>query len=839
MGVGIAYSKSGLTKLATILIVVILCMGANGIIFFASRPTFVVYALPAIADISLTMTPSKTSVVPGTPVSYLYNVSNIGEVPLTGNITDDTFGAVGTFVNLQPGGWVGYNVTHIITQNTTNTATAYGFDQYTNLATDVDSAFVQVHSGVNISLTMTPSKTSVVPGTPVSYLYNVSNIGEVPLTGNITDDTFGAVGTFVNLQPGGWVGYNVTHIITQNTTNTATAYGFDQYTNLATDVDSAFVQVHSGVNISLTMTPSKTSVVPGTPVSYLYNVSNIGEVPLTGNITDDTFGAVGTFVNLQPGGWVGYNVTHIITQNTTNTATAYGFDQYTNLATDVDSAFVQVHSGVNISLTMTPSKTSVVPGTPVSYLYNVSNIGEVPLTGNITDDTFGAVGTFVNLQPGGWVGYNVTHIITQNTTNTATAYGFDQYTNLATDVDSAFVQVHSGVNISLTMTPSKTSVVPGTPVSYLYNVSNIGEVPLTGNITDDTFGAVGTFVNLQPGGWVGYNVTHIITQNTTNTATAYGFDQYTNLATDVDSAFVQVHSGVNISLTMTPSKTKVLSGSSITYFYEVTNTGNSALTGSVIDDKLGLVGTFTDLQPEEKICFTLTCVLKASTYNVAIATATDPFGQEVKDTACCFVKVYWPSPSPVITVNSPNGGERWIQGSSYNIKWSSTGSVGSYVRIELLKRGIVNRVLASSTPNDGYYRWTIPSSLTPGNDYKIRITSTSKTVSDSSDCDFAITCKTAGTLTVTSPNCKESWRHGTTHAITWSKSGSTGSYVKIELLKDGVVNRIITSRTLNDGYYRWYIPSSLTPGNDYKIRITSIANPWIKDSSNNNFIIVT
>jgi hypothetical protein len=92
----------------------------------------------------------------------------------------------------------------------------------------------------------------------------------------------------------------------------------------------------------------------------------------------------------------------------------------------------------------------------------------------------------------------------------------------------------------LTKTPSATKVVNGTSVSYLYNVTNTGETALTGAIYDDAFGLVGSFVNLQPGGWAGFNVTHVITQNTTNVATVYGIDQFGSNVTDSASAFVQV-----------------------------------------------------------------------------------------------------------------------------------------------------------------------------------------------------------------------------------------------------------------------------------------------------------
>ena len=50
----------------------------------------------------------------------------------------------------------------------------------------------------------------------------------------------------------------------------------------------------------------------------------------------------------------------------------------------------------------------------------------------------------------------------------------------------------------------------------------------------------------------------------------------------------------------------------------------------------------------------------------------------------------------------------------------------------------------------------------------------------SSNSNFAIT---VGTLIVTAPNGGQNWVRGTTHTITWSKTGSPGSYVKIKLLK--------------------------------------------------------
>jgi peroxiredoxin len=97
------------------------------------------------------------------------------------------------------------------------------------------------------------------------------------------------------------------------------------------------------------------------------------------------------------------------------------------------------------------------------------------------------------------------------------------------------------------------------------------------------------------------------------------------------------------------------------------------------------------------------------------------------------------STTPTITVTSPNGGENWVRGTVHTITWSSFGSPGTYVKIELLKSGIVNKIIASSTANDGSYSWTIGTGNL-GTDYRIRITSTSNAaITDSSDNNFAIT----------------------------------------------------------------------------------------------------
>jgi parallel beta-helix repeat protein len=189
----------------------------------------------------------------------------------------------------------------------------------------------------------------------------------------------------------------------------------------------------------------------------------------------------------------------------------------------------------------------------------------------------------------------------------------------------------------------------------------------------------------------------------------------------------------------------------------------------------------------------------------------------------------------VVNIISPNGGESWERNTTQVIRWNYSGSPGTYVKIEILKSGVPS-IINSSAPNYGSYNWTIPTTQTPGTDYKVRITSTSNPAyNDTSNNNFTISSPTPS-INVVSPNGGENWARRTTQTIRWNYTGSPGSSVKIEILKGGVAS-IIKSSTPNDGSYKWSIPSTQKLGTDYKVRITSRSNPAYNDTSNNNFTI--
>ena len=193
-----------------------------------------------------------------------------------------------------------------------------------------------------------------------------------------------------------------------------------------------------------------------------------------------------------------------------------------------------------------------------------------------------------------------------------------------------------------------------------------------------------------------------------------------------------------------------------------------------------------------------------------------------------------------ISVTSPNGGENWLQNSAHNITWGYQNLTGN-VKIELFKGGVLDSTISAGTAiSTGTYSWTIPLGQAVGTDYSIKITSISDpSVLDSSNVNFQISATGVSSITVTSPNGGENWLQNSAHNITWDYQNLTGN-VKIELFKGGVLNSVLSSSiAIDTGTYSWTISPSQTAGTDYTIKITSLSNPSIMDSSFSNFQIST
>lgn len=99
------------------------------------------------------------------------------------------------------------------------------------------------------------------------------------------------------------------------------------------------------------------------------------------------------------------------------------------------------------------------------------------------------------------------------------------------------------------------------------------------------------------------------------------------------------------------------------------------------------------------------------------------------------------SPSEYLLVTTPDGGEIWVADQTYSVRWRSHNFSGT-VHIDLINdapdQNSTQRI-ASDVPNNGLYAWTIPASIVPGANYRIRVTSvTTSGLVDISDQRFTI-----------------------------------------------------------------------------------------------------
>jgi hypothetical protein len=184
--------------------------------------------------------------------------------------------------------------------------------------------------------------------------------------------------------------------------------------------------------------------------------------------------------------------------------------------------------------------------------------------------------------------------------------------------------------------------------------------------------------------------------------------------------------------------------------------------------------------------------------------------------------------APFLTTTSPNGGEEWEQGRSFEITWGT--NVEGNVKIDLLKGGTLHTTLTSSAPAMEPFTWNIPADFPLGTDYKIKVHSLQNdTCVDESDDFFSIT--EMSVLAVMSPNGGEVYEKDKEYTITWNDN--LPGNVKISLYKADKHTADVVASTESDGSHTWKVPQDIKTGMDYKIRVNSIDKPWLYDESDN------
>jgi uncharacterized repeat protein (TIGR01451 family) len=488
--------------------------------------------------------------------------------------------------------------------------------------------------------------------------------------------------------------------------------------------DSAIVQVaRPGIGLVKTANTAADGlpafVTSGAAVVYTYRVVNTGDTWLASiTVTDDKIGSVGAIPGpVAPGATnilfgTNLNVTAAVTNIGTVTGLpvlAAGTPLGLPPVQASDSAVaLLVRPGVRIVKTAANVADGgilyVTPNTPVVYTYQVINTGDTHLVSiGVNDDKLGAVGVILGpLAPGASQLLFKTNVgVTASVTNIATVRAVPAAANgtilpglrflEATD-NAVVLLVRPEIHMHKAATAPESGPVhqpdgfvhytsPGSNVLYVYHMHNYGDTALTNvTVNDDKLGYIGVIPFLATNGTAYLFATNYnFTNYTINIGTVTGTPAFAN-GTPIPNLAPVVHSDTAVADVSTPGvrviKTAgsakdgevlyVLAGSNVVYTYEITVTGDAALTNVIVaDDKLGLVGILPGplLPGSTNYLYATKSNTTASVTNLALVVGYPTNGlPPVNDDHQAVVTVVSPGLSIVKTADAaPDGATRYVR----------------------------------------------------------------------------------------------------------------------------------------------------------------------------------
>ncbi len=396
----------------------------------------------------------------------------------------------------------------------------------------------------------------------------------------------------------------------------------------------------------------------GDTITYTYIVTNNGELTLTDvTVVDNILGSV-TLNNtvLEPNQWAIGTLTYTVTTGDipgpiVNTALATGTDPTGDPINNIDSEYVVIEYGPEISLDKQANINTANIGETITYTYNVTNTGDVTLTSiTLADDMLGSITLgATSLAPGVFTTGTATYTVSESDIpgpiiNNATVTGTPPYGDNVNDTDSESVSITYNACIDIVKAADDTSASIGQVVTYTFTVTNCGDVTLTGvTVVDDMLGSITLgSTTLGPGVSTTGTATYTVTESDlpgpiVNNATATGTPPVGSVVSDYDIESVSVIINPCIDIVKSADIHSVPIGGVVTYTFTVTNCGDVTLTGvTVVDNKLGAItlGT-TTLSPGQSTQGTKSITTSCDHYpiltNIAVATGTDPLGGTVTD----------------------------------------------------------------------------------------------------------------------------------------------------------------------------------------------------------------
>ncbi|SFU15003.1 conserved repeat domain-containing protein, partial [Algoriphagus locisalis] len=615
----------------------------------------------------------------GDQITYTIVVENTGNVTLSDvEVIDPLTGMTEDVDALAPGESVTFTEVYTVDQDDLdagqieNTASGSGVTPGGETEEDNDSAIVDAIQDGELEVLKSADKpTFSEAGEIITYTIVVTNTGNVTLSRIYgVDNNTGLSGFILTLEPGQSRTFTEAYEVNQTDMDNGFVYnlvdanGYAPDGSQVGDSDDVTVLGLQNPDISITKTANpKTYAAPGEVITYTLVVENTGNVTLDEvTLKDPKTGLTRNIGSLAPGESSTLTPSYTITQANVDTgkidniAEVSGVAPDNSRAEDSDDETITALLDPEISIEKSANVSDYdAPGDVIRYTLAVTNTGNVTLTDVTVSDPLTSLTTNVGtLAPGESTDVRENYTVTQadinngSIFNQATVIGNTPQNTQVTDEDDLTIEAIQLSSIEIVKETTQTTYdQAGNVIFYTLTVTNTGNVTLTDvTVTDPLTGLnynAGSFApNETKQGQTAYTVTQadMDSGEILNTATVVGTDPNEEQVSDDDEVLSKANQigGIEITKSASP-QIYTAADQVITYTLEVTNVGNVTLTDVEVTDPLtGLTETVPVLLPDETQQFQTTYTVSqaevdtGSVTNIATATGTTPYDEEVEDT---------------------------------------------------------------------------------------------------------------------------------------------------------------------------------------------------------------
>jgi hypothetical protein len=601
------------------------------------------------------------------------------------------------------------------------------------------------------------------------------------------------------------------------------------------------------------------NIPAGDPVTWTYTVTNCGNVPLSNiTVTDSQAGVTPAYVSGDDGDsilqtsetWIYQASGFAVAGTYSNTGYVDGYYGTTLWQDDDASGYFGAQPCIHIEKTTNGGDGLNIPaGDPVTWTYTVTNCGNVELSNiTVTDSHVGVTPAYASGDDGDnilqttetWIYQATGNAIEGAYTNTGYVDGYYGTTLVEDDDTSGYFGTNPCIHIEKTTNGGDGLNIPmGDPVTWTYTVTNCGNVELSNiTVTDSQAGVTPAYVSgddnhdsiLQTSEtWIYQASDTAVAGTYTNTGYVDGYYGTTLVEDDDTSGYfgttysIDLEKLVNGDDADSPTGPVVPVGSTVTFTFNVTNTGNTALTNVVVTDNvLGSIGTILSLPAGASQTLTKTASALAGQHtNVGNVTtnegATDSdqgnyFGSQEVCTGCLQICKFEDKNGNGVRDTGCNS-ESWLSGWTFNVTDSQGYS-------QLVTTGGAS-VACGSCGGAGNYCATI-CGLAPGNYTVTEISQAGWICTTGNPRTVTVVCNRTTTVSFgnqkPSPGCikiykfndkngngKKDWNEGylsgwtftvkDSNGHSWSGKTSCSGYVTICNLAPGVYTVTETLKT--------------------------------------------